>query len=180
MTPTPEEDAELATDSTRAAEPPAPGKPQGAFAVIRTVLDAYAFQILVTIHGREATAFDLSRALGIPIVACYRRLRALEDLGVIAPSRVTMSTAGHPIRAFRSHLRSARIAFEDGHLVARIELAPPGTEGEPLERLEETFDDGPAKRKRSRAPRDLGYAGSALELVAQGRERALDPGEAGS
>jgi hypothetical protein len=156
-----------------------PGKPQGAFAVIRTVLDAYAFQILVTIHAGEATAFDLSRRLGIPIVACYRRLRTLEELGIIAPSRVAMSSAGHPIRLFRSHLRSAQIAFEDGRLVARIELAPPGTLGEPEARLEETFDSGPVKRKRSRAPRDLGYAGTAIELVAHGRQGALDPGEAG-
>jgi len=179
MPTTPEEDAELATDPSGFAEPAAPAKAQGAFAVIRTVLDAYAFQILVTIHAQEATAFDLSRRLGIPIVATYRRLRALEDLGVIAPSRVTMSSAGHPIRLFRSHLRSARIAFEDGRLIARIELAPPGSAGEPETRLEETFDDGPAKRKRSRAPRDLGYAGAALEPVAHGREGALDPGEAG-
>jgi hypothetical protein len=151
----------------------------GAFAVIRTVLDRYAFQILVALHGREATAFDLSRRLGIPIVACYRRLRALEDIELIAPSRVTMSSAGHPIRSFRSHLRSARIVFEEGRLVARIELASPGSGGGPAASLEETFDRGPVLRKRSRAPRNLGYAGAAIELVAHRGEGALDPGEAG-
>ncbi len=176
---TPEKEAELATGPSGIAEPAAGGKARGAFAVIRTVLDAYAFQILVTMHAQEATAFDLSRRLGIPIVACYRRLRSLEELGIIAPSRVTMSSAGHPIRLFRSHLRSARIAFEEGRLVARIELAPPGSDGEPEAQLEEVLDNGPAKRKRSRAPRNLGYAGTALELVAHGREGALDPGEAG-
>lgn len=176
---TPEEDAELATVPDGPAESDSPRKGRGAFAVIRTVLDAYAFQILVTIHDQEATAFELSRRLGIPIVATYRRLRTLEDLGIIVPSRVTMSSAGHPIRSFRSHLRSARIAFEEGRLIARIELAPPGADGEPEARLEEVFDNGPVRRKRSRAPRNLGYAGSALELVAQGREGALDPGEAG-
>ena len=147
--------------------------------MIRTVLDSYAFRILMTTHERECTAFDLSRRLGIPIVACYRRLRELEDLGVIAPSHVTMSAAGHPIRLFRSHLRSARIVFEEGRLWARIEIAPPGSEGEPEACLEETFDRGPVKRKRSRAPRDLGYAGAALELVAHRGESALDSGEAG-
>ncbi len=175
----PEEEVELAKVPDGPAEPAASRKSRGAFAIIRTVLDAYAFQILVAIQAREATAFDLSRRLGIPIVATYRRLRSLEELGIVVPSRVTMSSAGHPIRLFRSHLRSARIVFEDGRLVARIELAPPTSVGEPESRLEETFDDGPVKRKRSRAPRDFGYAGSALELLAQGREGALDPGEAG-
>ena len=179
MPTTPEEEAELATVSDGPAEPAEPRKPRGAFAILRTVLDAYAFQILVAIHAREATAFDLSRRLGIPIVATYRRLRSLEELGIIVPSRVTMSSAGHPIRLFRSHLRSARIVFEDGRLVARIELAPPSSVGERESCLEETFDNGPVKRKRSRAPRDLGYAGTALELVAHGGEGAFDPGEAG-
>ena len=179
MPTTPEEDDALARARSGPAEPAPPEAAGGAFAVIRTVLDAYAFQILVTLHAQEAAAFDLSRRLGIPIVATYRRLRRLEELGVIAPSRMIMSSAGHPIRLFRSHLRSARIEFEEGRLVARIELAPPGSDGEPKTRLEETFDHGPARRKRSRTPRDLGYPGAALELVAHGGERALDSGEAG-
>lgn len=157
----------------------APGKAKGAFAMIRTALDGYSFRILVATHERECSAFDLSRRLGIPIVACYRRLRTLEELGVVGASRVTMSSAGHPIRMFRSHLRSAQIRFEDGRLLARIELAPPGSLGEPEVQLEEAVDRGPVRRKRSRAPRDLGYAGAALELVAHGGEGALDPGEAG-
>ena len=179
MPTTSEEDPELATVQGGPVGTPAPDPSQGAFAVIRTVLDTYAFRILVTTHERECTAFDLSRILGIPIVACYRRLRALEELGVIGASRVSTSSAGHPIRLFRSHLRSAQIRFEDGRLVARIELAPPGSEGAPEALLEETIDRGPARRKRSRAPRDLGYAGAALEFVPHRGEGALDPGEAG-
>ncbi len=179
MTSTPEDDMELASGPSGPAEGSEPRKPIGAFAVIRTVLDGYAFRILMATHEAECSAFDLSRRFGIPIVACYRRLRELEELGVIIPSSTTMETAGHPIRLFRSHLRSARIQFEDGKLWAKIELASPGVEGEPDSRLEETFDQGPVKRKRSRAARDLGYPGAALELVAHGGEGALDPGEAG-
>lgn len=147
--------------------------------MIRTVLDSYSFRILVATHDRDCSAFDLSRSLGIPIVACYRRIRVLEDLGLLAAARMTMSSAGHPVRYFRSHLRSARIVFEDGELRAQIELAPPGSAGEVEARLAEVFDRGPARRKRSRAPRDFGYALAALELVSHGGEGALDPGEAG-
>lgn len=174
-----EEDTELATVPEGFAEGSPAGRAKGAFAVIRIVLDRYAFRILTATQEGECTAFDLSRRFGIPIVACYRRLRELEDLGVIAATRVTTSSPGHRIRHFRSRLRSARIQFEDGRLWAQIELASPGTEGEPAARLEETFDQGPVKRKRSRAPRDLGYAGAPLELVAHRGEGALDPGEAG-
>ncbi len=147
--------------------------------MVRTVLDRYAFRILVATHERECSAFDLSRSLGIPIVACYRRLRSLQSLGLIAPTRVLMPSAGHPMRLFRSHLQSAQIVFEGGRLLARIELAPPGSCGGPETRLEEAFDRGPVRRKRSRATRDLAYAGAALELVAHRGEGALDPGEAG-
>lgn len=179
MTSTPDDEIELATDPTGSGDGSTPRGVKGAFAVIRTVLDGYAFRILMATQEAECSAFDLSRRFGIPIVACYRRLRELEDLGVIVPSSTTMETAGHPIRLFRSHLRSARIQFEDGKLWARIELAAPGVEGEPESRLEETFDQGPVKRKRSRAARDLGYPGAALELVAHRGEGALNPGEAG-
>lgn len=179
MTSTPEDETELATDPTGSADGSAAKGARGAFAVIRTVLDGYAFRILMATHEAECSAFDLSRRFGIPIVACYRRLRELEDLGVIVPSRTTTETAGHPIRLFRSHLRSARIQFENGRLWARIEFAAPGVDGEPDSRLEEAFDDGPVTRKRSRAARDLGYPGAALELVAHRGEGALDPGEAG-
>lgn len=179
MPSTAEEETELVTDPNGSAGLSSRDG-NGAFAVIRTVLDGYAFRILMATHERECSAFDLSRRFGIPIVACYRRLRRLEDLGVIAPARVVTEVAGHPIRLFRSHLRSAHIRFEDGRLWAQIEFASPDSNGEPDSRLEETFDRGPVTRKRSRAARDLGYAGSALELVPHRGEGALDPGETGS
>ncbi len=178
MPTTPEEDSELGTVPRGPDGAHVPGKTRSAFAVIRTALDGYAFRILVATHDRECTAFDLSRSLGIPIVACYRRLRTLEDLGVIGATRVAMSSAGHPIRVYRSRLRSAQIRFEDGRLQARIEFAPPDSVGAPEAQLEETFDRGPVRRKRSRAPRNLGYPGTALEFVPHRGEGALDSGEA--
>jgi winged helix-turn-helix DNA-binding protein len=179
MTSAPDDEIQLATDPEGSAFGSAPRGAKGAFGVIRTILDGYAFRILLATNEAECSAFDLSRRFGIPIVACYRRLRELEDLGVIVASKTTMETAGHPIRLFRSHLRSARIQFEDGRLWARIELGAPGTQGEPEASLEESIDHGPVKRKRSRAARDLGYPGAALELVPHRGEGALDPGEAG-
>jgi winged helix-turn-helix DNA-binding protein len=179
MTTLNDDDLELVTVPTGFADGPSANRGRGAFAVIRAVLDGYAFRILMATSEAECSAFDLSRRFGIPIVACYRRLRKLEDLGVIAPTRTTSTTAGHPIQLFRSHLRSARIRFEDGRLWAQIEFARPGSDGEPDSRLEETFDTGPAKRKRSRAARDFGYAGAALEFVPHRGEGALNPGEAG-
>lgn len=179
MPSTPDDDAELVVPEADQAGTDAGKSGKGAFAVIRTVLDGYAFRILMATHEADCSAFDLSRRFGIPIVACYRRLRKLERLGAIAPSRVTTPVAGHPVQLFRSRLRSARIAFEDGRLWAQIEFARPGADGEPEARLEETFDTGPVRRKRSRVPRDLGHAGAAFEPVPQGGERALDAGEAG-
>ena len=156
-----------------------PRRGPGVFAVLRLALDGYAFRILVATHEREVSAFDLSRFLGIPIVACYRRLRALEDLGLLGASRVARSSAGHPMRLYRSRLRSAEIRFEEGRLIARIEMAPPDSPDAPEAVMEETMDHGSARRKRSRAARNLGDARAAIELVPHTGEGALDPGEAG-
>ncbi len=179
MPSTPDDEIELVTEPDGSADGPREGGAKGAFAVIRTVLDGYAFRILMATQEGECTAFDLSRRFDIPIVACYRRLRQLEDMGVVAATRVTTSSPGHRIRFFRSRLRSAKIAFEDGRLWARIEFARPGATGEPEDSLEETLARGPVTRKRLRAARDVGYAGAALELVPHRGEGALDPGEAG-
>ncbi len=178
MPTTPGEEPELAPRDAPESDPRGP-RWNGAFAVVRTVLDPSSLQILRATHDREWSALGLSQHLGIPIVACYRRLKELEELGIIAPSGSIARTAGHPIRLFRSCLRSARISFEDGRLTATIELARPGSQAPTEARFEEALDRNPVRRKRSRSARDLGDRGSSLELVPHGEEGALDSGEAG-
>lgn len=175
----PPEEGELDAARNDGAEAAGKVPPKGAFHAVRAALDFHALRILAATEERESSAFDLSRRFGIPIVACYRRLRELEDLGLVTCLRTITSAPGHRVRLFRSQLRSARITFEDGRLWAQVEIAHVGSEEVASALIEETFDARVVRRKRSRAPRDLSDGGASLELVPHRGEGALDAGEAG-
>jgi DNA-binding Lrp family transcriptional regulator len=105
----------------------------------QTVMDEYSARILMGTGERSASALELSRRFGIPIAACYRRIKELEGLGLVYCEREVPSRNGKGLQMFRSRLRSVRITLEDGNLRARVEVGPPGVlaapEGEVLEQV---------------------------------------------
>lgn len=94
----------------------------------QTVMDAYAARILLGTSKQAASALELSREFGIPIAACYRRIRQLEDLGLVYCERALPSRNGKGLQLFRSRVRSIRIALEEGKLKARVEVLTPEPE----------------------------------------------------
>ena len=105
----------------------------------QTVMDEYAARILLGTFDRSASALDLSRRFGIPIAACYRRIKELEALGLVFCERELPSRNGKGLQMFRSRLKSVRVTLEDGNLRARVEVGPPGVlagpQGEVLEQV---------------------------------------------
>ena len=105
------------------------------------VMDAYAARILLGTSERAASALELSREFGIPIAACYRRIRQLEDLGLVYCERALPSRNGKGLQLFRSRVRSIRIALEEGQLKARVEvLAPRAASSEDATVAEQTVN----------------------------------------
>lgn len=96
-----------------------------ALEMTQTILDGYAARILLGTSGHAVSALDLSRRFGIPIAACYRRIRELEILGLVYCERSLPSRNGKGLQLFRSRVKSLRIALEDGALLARIEFDGP-------------------------------------------------------
>jgi DNA-binding Lrp family transcriptional regulator len=105
----------------------------------QTVMDEYSARILLGTWERSASAVDLSRRFGIPIAACYRRIKELEGLGLVYCERELPSRNGKGLQMFRSRLKSVRVSLEDGNLRARVEVGPAGVlaapEGEVLEQV---------------------------------------------
>ncbi len=88
----------------------------------QAVLDPYTVRILLgTSHG-SASALDLSRRFGIPIAACYRRIRELERIGLVYCERALPSRNGKGLQLFRSRLKSVRVVLEEGQLRTVIVL----------------------------------------------------------
>ncbi len=107
--------------------------------ISQTVMDEYSARILLGTFDRPVSALELSRRFGIPIAACYRRIKELEGLGLMFCERELPSRNGKGLQLFRSRLKSVRIAFEDGNLRARVEVGPPGVlaapEGDVVEQV---------------------------------------------
>lgn len=97
--------------------------------VSQTAMDEYSARILLGTFDRAASALDLSHRFGIPIAACYRRIRQLQDLGLVYCEREVPSRNGKGLHLFRSRLRSIRVALEEGKL--RTQIVIDGA-GEPL------------------------------------------------
>ncbi len=91
-----------------------------ALEVSQTVMDPYSARILLGTCERAASALDLSHRFGIPIAACYRRIRQLEDLGLVYCERALPSRNGKGLQLFRSRVRSVRVSLEEGRLKASI------------------------------------------------------------
>src|SRR6266571_4177770 len=100
--------------------------------VSQTIMDEYSARILLGTSSGPVSAIELSRRFGIPIAACYRRIKDLERLGLMFCERELPSRNGKGLQLFRSRLKSGRLS-------ARVELGPPGilglTDNEVLEEV---------------------------------------------
>src|SRR3989449_9788340 len=97
-----------------------------ALRVPQPTMDEYPARIRLGTSARPASAIELGRRFGIPIAACYRRLKELEGLGLVYRERAEPSRNGRGLQLYRARLRSVHIAIEDGKLRTRVVLAPMG------------------------------------------------------
>ncbi len=88
----------------------------------RLLTEEYTSKILMATMGRPRSAFDLSDALGIPIAACYRKIRVLEEAGLIYCSERRLTQSGKRTSMYKSMVRNANITFERNRIRARIEM----------------------------------------------------------
>ena len=86
----------------------------------QTVMDPYSARILLGTSECAVSALELSQRFGIPIAACYRRIRQLERMGLVYCEHTLPTRNGKGLQLFRSRLRSVRVVLEDGCLRASI------------------------------------------------------------
>lgn len=86
------------------------------FDTFRLLLDEYSSKIL-ELTGRESlNALELSETLGIPMSACYRRIRALKDAGMLTEDGRVVSIGGKLVATYRSTVERAEVMLQDGRL----------------------------------------------------------------
>jgi predicted transcriptional regulator len=91
-----------------------------AFDNFRLMLDEYASRILALTSERAMNATELSDALGIPMAACYRRIRMLKSAGMLREQEKAVSAGGKSVSLYRSTVESAEVVLTDGRLQVKI------------------------------------------------------------
>jgi len=88
----------------------------------RLLTEEYSAKILLATMGKPKSALELSENLGIPIAACYRKIKLLDKAGLIFCSERRLTRAGKRVSVYRSKVRNAQIIFERGKIKARLEM----------------------------------------------------------
>jgi predicted transcriptional regulator len=84
--------------------------------------EEYSAKILLATMGKPKSAFELSEKLGVPIAACYRKIKILEDSGLIFCVERRLTQAGKRISLYKSNVKNAHIVFERNKIRANIEM----------------------------------------------------------
>ncbi|HEV8594435.1 MAG TPA: winged helix-turn-helix domain-containing protein [Thermoplasmata archaeon] len=93
-----------------------------AFRLSGILSDEYSARIVLGTAQKPVSALYVSRKWGIPIAACYRRLRDLEAAGLIASEPGPAARNGRRTVLYRSRVRSLQVLFEEGRFRVHVDL----------------------------------------------------------
>ena len=88
----------------------------------KIIADEYAAKILSATQTIPKSAIRLSHDLGIPIAACYRRIRMLERANLIHCEQKVLTQKGKRMGVYISNLKNAFIFLENGKMKVRFEM----------------------------------------------------------
>ena len=84
--------------------------------------DEYSAKILLATYKRKISAQEISQRYGIPIAACYRKIRILEEVGLIQCVERILTQKGKTMKLYRSLLKSAELVYQDGIFKVKFEF----------------------------------------------------------
>ncbi|HUT27676.1 MAG TPA: winged helix-turn-helix domain-containing protein [Methanomassiliicoccales archaeon] len=88
----------------------------------KLLTDEYAVKILVATVRGSRSAQQISEQFGIPIAACYRRIRDLELAGLIVCTERRLSQQGRRVSFYVSMVKSASLQYDNGKLRVRFSM----------------------------------------------------------
>ena len=90
--------------------------------------DEYSVKMLTATVRQARSAQDIAHRFGIPIAACYRRIKELEAAGLLVCQERRLSQQGKRVSYYISMLKNAYVFFEDGHLRVKFQLKTGGAD----------------------------------------------------
>jgi predicted transcriptional regulator len=93
-----------------------------AMSVLTALGDAFSERIVACAVDRARTVEEISEMEGIPLSTCYRRIRALHELGLIVVERIIVTGTGNRYAVYRSSFKSYLVSIDARGLEVEAEL----------------------------------------------------------
>ena len=106
--------------------------------IVSTLGDEYSRKILIILTKNELNAQEISIKLEIPTSTTYRKIKSLENLGLIRKTKVVRTLEGLDESYYRSLVSGIEIKFKDGEISCKLEKF---TMDEKIQRLWEKFSE---------------------------------------
>jgi len=84
--------------------------------------DKYSREILSRTSSMECSALLLSKELGIPLATVYRKLKFLEDAGLIKHVKTIIQLSGNEEKYYRCVIHEVKVNFHKGILSVNLTM----------------------------------------------------------
>ena len=88
----------------------------------KVLSDGNALKIIAATQKRPCTAQELSDELGSPLAGTYKKIKELEQSGLIAPLDRMLTSYGKRVTRYRSLVRGFYVEFHNNELRVTLEL----------------------------------------------------------
>lgn len=82
----------------------------------------YINAILSRTSAKECSASELSTELNIPLATVYRKLKLLEESGLVENVKTIINISGNEEKFYRCLISEATVNFHDGKLSVNVEI----------------------------------------------------------
>ena len=106
--------------------------------ILSVLADEYSRMILSILSKNELNAQDISNRLEIPVSTTYRKIKNLENLGLVKKTKVMRTLEGLDESYYKSLVSGIDVKFKDGEISCKIEKF---TMDEKIQRLWEKFSE---------------------------------------
>jgi predicted transcriptional regulator len=90
--------------------------------LIELLGNKYTREILSLTSNTECSAFQLCRELGIPLATVYRKLKLLEQTGMVKHVKTIINLSGNEEKYYRCAIEEVEVNFNKGMLSVNLQM----------------------------------------------------------
>jgi predicted transcriptional regulator len=73
---------------------------------LNTILENDTYKIILSVIEHSKTVYQIHEEISLPLSSIYKRIRKLEDLGVISIDKITINAKGRKLIYYKSKIKN--------------------------------------------------------------------------